>query len=168
VKTAFEKVKKDVQALRTHMALHDRQIADLMDRTHPRRLEEIVKNTIERVNPDRSIDSIDSNRLQPVENSTLSIVTDSNREHAPASTTKVSLTPTQRSILQALAGDGGDRFLSYRDIGELTGKSPGSVKFQINQLKRKGLSLESVKGVNKQTRYKISSRLKHALTSDEG
>ncbi len=82
------------------------------------------------------------------------------------SNTKISLTPTQRTILGALAADGGDRFLGYEDIGRLTGRSAAAVKYQINQLKHKGIHLEMITSAKNQARYKMGSRVKHLLNSE--
>ena len=163
-KARLNRVQKDVESVRHHLANHDVELAELKERTTRKSLERVIQDVFNRLQPilpPVAVGRTPSQSIEP-ESPGQPIPTDSNAQPPAAQQAGPRVTPTQRMILQALAEDGGDRFLSYADIGQLVYKSAEAVKYHINQMKQHGVQLEFVVSPNNQTRrYKINSRLKH-------
>ncbi len=161
---ALAHVKKDVDSIRDHLANHDVQLAELKERTSDRCLEQLVRDVVNRLQPALPPIAVERSSSQPitVQKARQPLAIDSNTQLPASQQVGLRLTPTQRVILHSLADDGGDRYLSYADIGRLVYKSAGAVKYHINRMKQQGIALEWVVAQDNQARrYKISSQLKH-------
>ncbi len=161
---ALAHVRKDVVSIRDHLAIHDVQLAELKERTSERCLEQLVRDVLNRVQPALPPIAVERSTSQPitVAKPGQPLAIGSNPQLPASQQVGLRLTPTQRVILHSLADDGGDRYLSYADIGRLVYKSAGAVKYHINRMKQQGIALEWVVAQDNQARrYKISSQLKH-------
>lgn len=148
----FAGLTEEVASMRQHLARHDVQLAELVVRTSDERLEQTVTAAIQRLQPSAALlglrpfaPIVHGERAQ----ATAMVATAS----APAN--HLPITAAQRLVLNVLAADGGDRYLSYADIGRLLGKSPTAVKHLVNQIKMRGVRLESVVSTNNQARYRL-------------
>ena len=133
-------------------------------RTSDERLEQTVQDAISRFHAQHTPVHADQVVRPSVELRRHAVAIERQPQPSGSPPGNLPLTPTQLFILETLAADGGDRYLGYRDIGNLIGRSPGAVKTHINEMKKKGIQLEAVMSLNNQARYKISSQLKRLLS----
>ena len=161
--TAVAYLREDVSSLRERLTKHDAQLAELAEKTCDERLEQVVKSALDRLHA--------TSPMVPVQRSVVTGATGSgqptggrNQEvQRPTEFQRPLLTPMQAHVLQTMAADGSERYLSYEDIGRLLGKSSGAVKSHINEIKKRGIPLDAVISLNSQARYRLSEQAKKLL-----
>ena len=162
-KTAVAQVQRDLSIIEEQMARHDSLLADLEEKTTDERLEEMIEGAVRRFESRAISTQIKRDYNRQIDLSARSMAVERRIEAPTTTSVGLQLTPNQLTILEALAVDGGDRFLSYKDIGKVVNKSPGAVKTHINEMKKRRVPLEAVTSLNNEARYKISSELKRLL-----
>lgn len=167
-KTAVANLREDLAAVEDRVTRHDAQFSELEERTSDERLEQTVQDAISRSRAQHTPVHTDQVVRPSVELPRHAVAIERQPQPSGQPPAKLQLTPTQLFILETLAADGGDRYLSYRDIGDLIERSPGAVKTHINEMKKKGIQLKAVMSLNNQARYKISSQLKRLLSERRG
>ena len=160
---AVGRVARDLSIIEERVARHDSQLAALEQKTTDERLEQMIEGIVRRFESRATSTRIERDQDAPIGPSVRSIVVERRYEAPRTSSAGLRLTPNQLTILEALAVDEGDRFLSYKDIGKVVNKSPGAVKTHINEMKKRGVPLDAVTSLNNEARYKISSELKRLL-----